>query len=87
MEKFKLTEDKDVVKKVVTTETLINIKELENEIIKLEEQINSIFYKTRPDQETLMLYNEHQDLMFDKTGLQKTLKQKQDLLKELKEVK
>ena len=66
------------------TKEEIYLDKLEKDILDLQKQINNIpETKTEPDQETLNLWNA-QYIVFDKEGVEERLKEKKDLLKNLK---
>ena len=49
---YELTQDENIVKKVIVKEIFIDIQRLENEIADLHKKILEIPFKTKPDQET-----------------------------------
>lgn len=81
--KYETTKDPNIIKQIETVESEIFIDKLEAEVKNLQEQADNMPKpKTKPDQETLDCWNEMNVMPIDETEL----KEKQDLLKVLKDL-
>ena len=81
------TDDKNIVKEVISRDVFHNIKDIEDEIKKIEEDILAVPHKDDPDQETLDFYNQEHEMMSGKEFLETKLAEKQAFLAILKAVK
>jgi len=80
------TIDKDTIKKITTKEEIIDLKKVREEISEIETQIANIpEQKTKPDQETLDMYNEHIG-MNNKELLEAQIEEKRELLSQLEQL-
>ena len=83
--RYEKTEDPNIIKQIEVVESEIYLDKLEKQVTELETEISSLPKpKTKPDQETLACYNEHIDMLDDKEGLENNLREKKNLLNELK---
>lgn len=86
MIKYKKTNDPNVIKKIVITESEIRLDELEKEILEIKaQQNNTLKVKTEPDQETLDFWNEMLPLT-DIEHAERELREKEKLLEQLKKL-
>jgi len=84
MIKYKKTDNPNIIKKIEIVESEIHLDKLEKQISELKAQLdNTPKPKTEPDQETLDFWNSQLE-MIEREELEKRLKEKEDLLKQLK---
>jgi len=84
MIKYKKTDNPNIIKKIEIIENEIHLDKLEKEISELKAQLDNMPKpKTKPDQETLDYWNE-MHIREDREELERQLKEKEGLLKQLK---
>jgi len=84
--KYEKTEDPNIIRQIKTVVSEIYLDKLGEQILELRAQLSSIpEAKTKPDQETLDFWNAL-NVREDKEDLEKLLKEKEDLLKQLEEL-
>ena len=87
MTDYELTQDENIVKKVIVKEEFIDIKKLETESADLQKKLLDIPFKTIADQETLDFFNQEQIINAGKDYLETELQNKEALLIELQNLR